>query len=165
MVTGHAAEAERLTGELPVAPTHTEVAMHVPIAVAERARAAAAEHGVDVIARIGGGSTTGLAKAIALTSGLPIIAVPDAFRAARAADPAAQLYINDYNVEGVNARSDAMYNLVPQFKQQGVPIDGGWACRRISCSARCQAHCTRTSPGSPPSASTWPSPSWTSASH
>ncbi|WP_214408443.1 endo-1,4-beta-xylanase [Sphaerisporangium fuscum] len=50
--------------------------------------------------------------------------VAAAFRAARAADPAAKLYINDYNVEGVNSKSTAMYNLVKTLKSQGVPIDG-----------------------------------------
>lgn len=43
---------------------------------------------------------------------------------ARAADPDAKLYINDYNVEGVGAKSDALYNLVKSLKAQGVPIDG-----------------------------------------
>jgi endo-1,4-beta-xylanase len=43
---------------------------------------------------------------------------------ARAADPAAKLYINDYNVEGVNAKSTALYNLVKSLKAAGVPIDG-----------------------------------------
>ncbi|MBK3578757.1 endo-1,4-beta-xylanase [Streptomyces sp. MBT65] len=43
---------------------------------------------------------------------------------AHAADPAAKLYINDYNVEGVNAKSTALYNLVKSLKAQGVPIDG-----------------------------------------
>ncbi|NNN36252.1 endo-1,4-beta-xylanase [Streptomyces sp. S3(2020)] len=47
-----------------------------------------------------------------------------ALTAARAADPAAKLYINDYNVEGVNAKSTALYNLVKSLKEQGVPIDG-----------------------------------------
>ena len=46
--------------------------MHVPVAIAERARDAAAEHRVDVLVSVGGGSTTGLAKAVALTTGLPI---------------------------------------------------------------------------------------------
>jgi endo-1,4-beta-xylanase len=50
--------------------------------------------------------------------------IADAFRWARAADPKAKLYINDYNVEGVNAKSDALYNLVKSLKSQGVPIDG-----------------------------------------
>lgn len=50
--------------------------------------------------------------------------VADAFRAARAADPSAKLYINDYNIEGINAKSDAVYNLVRTLKRQGVPIGG-----------------------------------------
>ncbi|MEV7738648.1 endo-1,4-beta-xylanase [Streptomyces sp. NPDC088921] len=50
--------------------------------------------------------------------------IAQALTAARAADPAARLYINDYNVEGVNAKSTAMYNLVKSLKEQGVPIDG-----------------------------------------
>jgi endo-1,4-beta-xylanase len=50
--------------------------------------------------------------------------VAEAFRAARAADPSAKLYINDYNTEGMNAKSNAVYNLVRTLKQQGVPIDG-----------------------------------------
>ncbi len=43
---------------------------------------------------------------------------------AHAADPSAKLYINDYNVEGVNAKSTALYNLVKSLKARGVPIDG-----------------------------------------
>lgn len=50
--------------------------------------------------------------------------IAEAFKAARAADPAVKLYINDYNVEGVGAKSDAMYNLVKSLQQQGIPIDG-----------------------------------------
>ncbi|MFD5247404.1 endo-1,4-beta-xylanase [Amycolatopsis sp. NPDC058340] len=50
--------------------------------------------------------------------------VADAFRWARSADPSAKLYINDYNTEGLNAKSDALYNLVRTLTQQGVPIDG-----------------------------------------
>jgi endo-1,4-beta-xylanase len=47
-----------------------------------------------------------------------------AFARARAADPTAKLYINDYNTDGSGAKSNAMYNLVRTLKQQGVPIDG-----------------------------------------
>jgi len=50
--------------------------------------------------------------------------IADAFRATRAADPAAKLYYNDYNTDGLGAKSDAVYNMVKAFKQQGVPIDG-----------------------------------------
>jgi endo-1,4-beta-xylanase len=50
--------------------------------------------------------------------------IADALRTAHAADPRAKLYLNDYNIEGINAKSDAMYNLVKSFKEQGVPING-----------------------------------------
>ncbi|MBZ6085672.1 endo-1,4-beta-xylanase [Streptomyces olivaceus] len=47
-----------------------------------------------------------------------------AFRTARAADPAAKLCYNDYNVEDWTwAKTQAMYNMVRDFKQRGVPID------------------------------------------
>ncbi|TDC75145.1 non-reducing end alpha-L-arabinofuranosidase family hydrolase, partial [Streptomyces hainanensis] len=46
-----------------------------------------------------------------------------AFRAARAADPNARLCYNDYNTDGVNAKSTAIYNMVRDFKARGVPID------------------------------------------
>lgn len=49
--------------------------------------------------------------------------IETAFRAARAADPAAKLCINDYSTDGVNAKSTAIYNLVKDFKARGVPID------------------------------------------
>ncbi|KAG6821333.1 hypothetical protein H0H93_000194 [Arthromyces matolae] len=47
-----------------------------------------------------------------------------ALTAARAADPAAKLYINDYNIEGTGAKSTAMLNLVKSLQASGVPIDG-----------------------------------------
>ncbi|KAI0081878.1 endo-1,4-beta xylanase [Panus rudis PR-1116 ss-1] len=47
-----------------------------------------------------------------------------AFRAARAADPHAKLYANDFNIEGFNVKSDAYRKLIPELKRQGVPIDG-----------------------------------------
>ncbi|MEV6478668.1 endo-1,4-beta-xylanase [Streptomyces sp. NPDC051576] len=50
--------------------------------------------------------------------------IANALTWAHAADPAAKLYINDYNVEGVNAKSTALYNLVKSLKAAGVPIDG-----------------------------------------
>lgn len=86
-----AAESERelatlVAGALPVAVWHHDVAMHVPVEVAARARAAAAAHPVDLLVSVGGGSTTGLAKAVALTTGLPIIAVPTTYAGSEATD-------------------------------------------------------------------------------
>ncbi|MFC4147773.1 endo-1,4-beta-xylanase [Micromonospora mangrovi] len=49
--------------------------------------------------------------------------IEEAFRAARAADADAKLCINDYSIEGVNAKSTAIWNLVKDFKARGVPID------------------------------------------
>ncbi|KGM01484.1 endo-1,4-beta-xylanase, partial [Cellulomonas cellasea] len=46
-----------------------------------------------------------------------------AFRAARAADPGAKLCYNDYNTDGINAKSTGIYNMVRDFKARGVPID------------------------------------------
>ncbi|MEV5415674.1 endo-1,4-beta-xylanase [Streptomyces albogriseolus] len=50
--------------------------------------------------------------------------VADAFRWAHKADPKAKLFFNDYNVEGVNAKSDAYYALVKDLRAQRVPVHG-----------------------------------------
>ena len=56
-----------------------------------------------------------------------------AFRAARAADPMARLYYNDYEAEGSGAKSDAVFNLVSGLVSRGVPIDGvGWQWHKIN---------------------------------
>ncbi|EIN10037.1 endo-1,4-beta-xylanase C precursor [Punctularia strigosozonata HHB-11173 SS5] len=58
--------------------------------------------------------------------------VPLALQAARAADPNAKLYINDYNIEGSGAKATAMLNLIKSLQSQGVPIDGvGFQCHFI----------------------------------
>lgn len=56
-----------------------EIVQHVPVDLAERAREAALDAAVDVIVTVGGGSATGLAKAIALTSRRPIVALPTTY--------------------------------------------------------------------------------------
>ncbi len=53
--------------------------MHVPIAAAQAARAEALRLAADGLVAAGGGSTIGLAKAIALESGLPILALPTTY--------------------------------------------------------------------------------------
>ena len=62
-----------------IAGRFSEVRPHVPLAVAERARAAARDTGADALVAVGGGSTIGTAKAIALESGVPIAAVPTTY--------------------------------------------------------------------------------------
>jgi alcohol dehydrogenase class IV len=79
-----AAVAAHVARKISVALDYDDVAPHVPIENAEKARAAAQEHGIDLLVCVGGGSTTGLAKAIALTTGLPIIAVPTTYAGSEA---------------------------------------------------------------------------------
>jgi len=50
--------------------------------------------------------------------------IETAFRAARAADPAALLFYNDYNLEYTGAKQDSAFVLIQDFKARGVPIDG-----------------------------------------
>jgi endo-1,4-beta-xylanase len=52
--------------------------------------------------------------------------IDQAFRWARAADPAALLFYNDYSVEDSNnnPKSDAMYSLVQGMLARGIPING-----------------------------------------
>jgi maleylacetate reductase len=56
-----------------------QAAMHVPLEVARHARSCAAQLNADCAVAIGGGSTIGLGKAIALDSGLPILAIPTTY--------------------------------------------------------------------------------------
>lgn len=53
--------------------------MHVPVETARAACAMAFELGADSVVAIGGGSTTGLAKAIALETSLPVLAIPTTY--------------------------------------------------------------------------------------
>jgi maleylacetate reductase len=73
-----AEEAARRLGEV-AAGVYAEAVMHVPIETARAARAEAKRLDADCCVAIGGGSTIGLGKAIALESGLPIVAVPTTY--------------------------------------------------------------------------------------
>jgi maleylacetate reductase len=58
---------------------HAEARMHVPVASAEAGAARATALGADAVLAAGGGSAIGLAKAVALSTGLPILAVPTTY--------------------------------------------------------------------------------------
>ena len=58
---------------------HPGARMHVPAETADEACAVAADLGADGCVAVGGGSTIGLGKAIALRHGLPVIAVPTTY--------------------------------------------------------------------------------------
>jgi maleylacetate reductase len=65
-------------GELSVG-VYAKAEMHVPIETARDAQRFATEAGADGCIAVGGGSTTGLGKAIALEYGTPIIALPTTY--------------------------------------------------------------------------------------
>src|SRR3954469_11218917 len=61
------------------AGVHAGAVMHTPVAVTERAVQIARERAVDAVVSVGGGSTTGLGKAIALRTDLPQIVLPTTY--------------------------------------------------------------------------------------
>lgn len=78
---GHAKVGQQLLNTLGPrgAGLCAEAEMHVPVEIAQRAVAQARALGADGLVTYGGGSTTGLGKAIALETGLSIIAVPTSY--------------------------------------------------------------------------------------
>ncbi|MCV9996350.1 maleylacetate reductase [Paeniglutamicibacter sp. ZC-3] len=76
--------AAGLSARLPVVLHYSDIVQHVPIESAARARAAAREHRVDLLVCLGGGSAVGLAKAVALDTGLPVIAIPTTYAGSEA---------------------------------------------------------------------------------
>lgn len=78
---GQAAAARDLSASLGErsAGVFAGAVMHVPAAVAQQARDEVRRVGADGLVALGGGSTTGLAKAVALDSGLPIVAIPSTY--------------------------------------------------------------------------------------
>lgn len=74
----HAKRIEPILAEKLVAH-FTDVVMHVPTTVAAEAVAQATQAQVDLLVALGGGSSTGMAKAVALETGLPILAIPTTY--------------------------------------------------------------------------------------
>jgi maleylacetate reductase len=58
---------------------YDQAVMHVPVATVRNAQEAVRREKADCIVAMGGGSTIGLAKALAIESGLPILAVPSTY--------------------------------------------------------------------------------------
>ena len=75
---GLAEEAARRLGER-CAGIYDRAVMHVPVETARDARAMARRLGADACVAVGGGSTIGLGKAIALETGLPLLALPTTY--------------------------------------------------------------------------------------
>jgi endo-1,4-beta-xylanase len=62
----------------------------------------------------------------------PIALIEDAFRWAHEADPDAVLFLNDYNAEGINEKTDAYYALAQRMLADGVPLGGFGAQGHLS---------------------------------
>ena len=78
---GRAASVKQVAASLGTrcAGLYDKAVMHVPIEVAADARRVAQELDADCCVAVGGGSTIGLGKAIAATSGMPVLAVPTTY--------------------------------------------------------------------------------------
>ena len=138
------------------AGVHPGAVMHVPLESAEAARAEAARLGADCCVAVGGGSTIGLGKAIALTSALPIVAVPTTY----AGSEMTPIYgITDGGLKkparparaaahgGLRSAADAgpAAGAVGQFgRERHGPCGGGPLC------PRCQSHHQPDGRGSDP---------------
>ena len=62
----------------------------------------------------------------------PVALIGDAFRWAHEADPDAVLFLNDYNAEGINEKTDAYYDLAQRLLADGVPLSGFGAQGHLS---------------------------------
>nr|WP_221378575.1 maleylacetate reductase and hydroxyquinol 1,2-dioxygenase domain-containing protein [Actinoplanes polyasparticus] len=78
LLGGRGERAAEVLGPLVVA-RFSGVAMHTPVEVTERALELVPAGGVDCLVSVGGGSATGLGKALAGRTGLPLVAVPTTY--------------------------------------------------------------------------------------
>jgi alcohol dehydrogenase class IV len=76
---GRAEMVRAVSSSLSVAGVFDKAVMHTPVEAVNEARGLANSIKADCCVVIGGGSTIGFGKAIALTSGLPILAVPTTY--------------------------------------------------------------------------------------
>jgi maleylacetate reductase len=76
---GRAQMVRALTRNLSVAGVFDRAVMHTPMEAVRQARELAASVNADCCVALGGGSTIGFGKAIALSSALPVVAVPTTY--------------------------------------------------------------------------------------
>lgn len=150
--------ASEITRGIPVVATFTKLKPHVPREVALGARQAARECGADLLLCVGGGSTTGAAKAVALTERIPIVAVPTTY-AGSEATPVWGLTDGQKKTTGIDAGvlpraviydADLMMSLpAPMAVASGLNafahcVDSWWAPRTnpISSALAAEGACT-----------------------
>lgn len=118
-----------------VSPSANHVAWVSVIGTADDARAALHNHVTATVSHFRGQIRTwdvvseafydnGALRQSVFANRLGTAYIEEAFRIARAADPAARLCYNDFGIEDISlAKTQAVYNLVQDFKTRGVPID------------------------------------------
>lgn len=62
----------------------------------------------------------------------PVGLLGDVFRWAHEADPKARLFLNDYNAEGINNKTNAYYDLAKELLADGAPLHGFGAQGHLS---------------------------------
>ena len=83
---GHAGAAERLAADIGAVGVFAGAVMHTPVEVTETAVAAYRAAGADCVVALGGGSTIGLGKAIAVRTGADQVAVPTTYAGSEMTD-------------------------------------------------------------------------------
>jgi endo-1,4-beta-xylanase len=118
-----------------VSPSANHVAWVSLLGTADDARAALRNHVTTTVSHFRGRIRTwdvvseafydnGVIRQSVFANRLGPAYLEEAFRAARAVDPAARLCYNDFGIEDIGrAKTQAVYNLVRDFKTRGVPID------------------------------------------
>lgn len=92
---------------------YSKAAMHTPVNITEDAVAHATHVGADCLVAVGGGSTIGLSKAIALRNGLPQIAIPTTYAGSEATpilgqtEDGVKTTISDRNIQPSTVLYDA----------------------------------------------------------
>ncbi|KAK7444077.1 hypothetical protein VKT23_015475 [Stygiomarasmius scandens] len=104
--------------------TLTEILQTHVSTVVDRYKGRVCKHSWDVVNEPFNDDGTGTQRSFVFTNTIGPSYIDIALQAARAADPDAKLYINDYNIEGSGAKSTAMQDLVKDLKSRNIPIDG-----------------------------------------
>jgi alcohol dehydrogenase class IV len=120
LVASESARARVPLDGVTVSAVFTDVRSHVPVEVAEAARAAAVD--VDLLLAVGGGAATGVAKAVALSTGLPVIAVPTTYSGSEAT-PVWGLTENEQKATGTDVRVLPRTVVYDPDLTVGLPLD------------------------------------------
>ena len=117
-----------------VAARITGVLQHVPEAEATEAVRLATTEGADGVVTIGGGSATGLGKAVAVSTGLPVLCVPTTYAGSEAT--------STYGITGARKRTGRDPRALPRVVVYDPALTTGMPARLTAASGmNALAHC------------------------